>query len=150
MAEPEAWRAKRAEDEENRGKARKKGQEAPLGEAHELRNEIPPGKQIGGTHGMGNEMEATLSRVLGSKRACRSGRDAPVRWQKQRNWERVRAAEERNREKARKKGQEVPLGEVGLSEKWADFGNSSLLTPSVDRGKWRRVLARAICVMIGG
>ena len=58
-------------------------------QAHELRNEIPPGKQIGGTHGMGNEMEGTLSRVLGSKRACRSGRDAPVRWQKQRNWERV-------------------------------------------------------------
>ncbi len=113
-----------------------------LRSAHELRNEIPPGKQIGGTHGMGNEMEGTLSRVLGSKRACRSGRDAPVRWQKQRNWERVRAAEERNREKARKKGHEVPLGEVGLSEKWADFGNESLLTPSVDRGKWRRVLAR--------
>jgi hypothetical protein len=55
------------------------------------------------SHGMRNEMEGTLSRVLGSKRTSRSGRDAPVRRQKQRNWERVRAAEERNREEARKK-----------------------------------------------
>src|SRR5713101_5449666 len=34
VAEPEGWRAKRAEEEENRGKARKKGNEAPLGEAN--------------------------------------------------------------------------------------------------------------------
>ena len=34
MAEPEGWRAKRGADEENRGKARKKGHEAPLGEAN--------------------------------------------------------------------------------------------------------------------
>jgi hypothetical protein len=34
VAEAEGWRAKRAEDEQNRGKARKKGHEAPLGEAN--------------------------------------------------------------------------------------------------------------------
>jgi hypothetical protein len=33
VAEPEGWRAKRVADEENRGKARKKGHEASLGEA---------------------------------------------------------------------------------------------------------------------
>jgi len=30
----EGWKAKRAEDEEDRGKARKTGQKAPLGEAN--------------------------------------------------------------------------------------------------------------------
>src|SRR5713226_5265189 len=47
MAEPEGWRAKRAEDEENRGTARKKGQEAPHGEASLSEKKEPNGCQDG-------------------------------------------------------------------------------------------------------
>jgi transposase InsO family protein len=82
--------------------------------------------------------EGNLESCSRSESACRAGHGDPMSWQKQPNLERT----EQQMREARKKGHQVPLGEVNLSEKRTARGSQSVLTPSAKRGKWRGGLGR--------